>query len=274
MDLNAKWQWIDASQASELLNKARSNRPISKHHLKRLIEDMQSGEWSDSNPQPIIFDGDGYLVDGQHRLEAIRITGSRHRFLLINCDLNGSQNVLDSNRTRSAGDTLFMEGISDGVTKAAIANRIIKWERGGKSAFSVNTPTRLETVKRAKEDTLLSYVVNRLNEISGEKRGTVWVIPRATAGFLLYAFSTIDRAAAESFMKQFLTGYVDDKPSQILYLREHFLFFREKRRQMPWYETVFRSFKGWNLWRSGNNTSRIKYMVKGTRGGPGLPKLE
>ena len=57
--------------AAEWLMLNKYNRPMSKIHVKRLINEIINGRWQADSSVCIAFDEDGFLLDGQHRLAAI-----------------------------------------------------------------------------------------------------------------------------------------------------------------------------------------------------------
>ena len=56
--------------ARQYMTRNRSNRSLRKAHVDRLATDIKNGDWQVTH-QGIAFNEDGWLVDGQHRLQAI-----------------------------------------------------------------------------------------------------------------------------------------------------------------------------------------------------------
>jgi hypothetical protein len=46
------------------------NRPLSRSVSARYQADMEAGRWREGTPEGLIFDTDGYVISGQHRLKA------------------------------------------------------------------------------------------------------------------------------------------------------------------------------------------------------------
>jgi hypothetical protein len=65
---------ITPSQAKEWLQTKNANRNISPAHVSYLVNEIKSGRWRLTH-QGIAFNEDGFLIDGQHRLEAIAKSG-------------------------------------------------------------------------------------------------------------------------------------------------------------------------------------------------------
>lgn len=65
---------ITPAKAQEYLNSSQGNRPISKVTVRSYADTMKKGKWM-MNGVPVVFDVDGHLLDGHHRLEAITLAG-------------------------------------------------------------------------------------------------------------------------------------------------------------------------------------------------------
>lgn len=68
--MNFVQQVVTPEMAAEMLRHNVLNRRLNKTRVQTLISAIKNGTWTES-PQPICFDKDGNLIDGQHRLEAI-----------------------------------------------------------------------------------------------------------------------------------------------------------------------------------------------------------
>lgn len=71
---------IGPDLAREMLKFNKHNRPIRKANLRKIVRDMEAGEWSERVDEPIRFLIDGSLADGQHRLLALIETGCIYTF--------------------------------------------------------------------------------------------------------------------------------------------------------------------------------------------------
>ena len=61
---------ITPDQARQYLAFNTNNRNLRKAHVEKLANDIKNGRWV-YNSATIVFNGDGTLLDGQHRLAAI-----------------------------------------------------------------------------------------------------------------------------------------------------------------------------------------------------------
>lgn len=96
--------------ANELLQSNKRNRPIRPRRVSAIASDMIAGKWSET-PQPIAFNKDGKLIDGQHRIAAvIKANIPIDMWACYGVDDNV---VIDRGSPRSTGDSLYMRGIVD-----------------------------------------------------------------------------------------------------------------------------------------------------------------
>lgn len=70
MNITAKIEVIGVKEAADYLQYNTNNRPIRQSHVDHLADEMLSGRWK-FNGESIIFDDQGVLRNGQHRLTAI-----------------------------------------------------------------------------------------------------------------------------------------------------------------------------------------------------------
>lgn len=108
---------ITPKMAEEYLKHNTSNRPINKTVMVAYAKDMVNGRWSLTH-QGIAFDKDGNLVDGQHRLMAIIISGLEQELWVF---YGVPQTpIMDRGLQRTIKDCLTFDGM-EGVTKQHIA---------------------------------------------------------------------------------------------------------------------------------------------------------
>ena len=100
---------IGPDQASALLAGNLSNRDLSQSFVNKYAADMESGKWA-SNASMIRIDTNGHLQDGQHRLAAIKQSGTTQDFVVVkDCPVEDFKK-LDLGRGRSARDALTVLG--------------------------------------------------------------------------------------------------------------------------------------------------------------------
>ena len=100
---------VTPALAIALLSRNPNNRPLSKCNLEFLKSELKSGQWKLTH-QGIAIAQDGSLIDGQHRLQAIKETGISAE-LLVTEGIDGEVfSVLDTGKKRSGKDVLSTAG--------------------------------------------------------------------------------------------------------------------------------------------------------------------
>jgi len=72
--MQTKVETITPTIAKYMLEKNIANRPIRWSHVEKIAKEMLDGEWQVTH-QGIAFNESGFLIDGQHRLNAVILSG-------------------------------------------------------------------------------------------------------------------------------------------------------------------------------------------------------
>lgn len=119
---------ITPAKAVEYLKTSHGNRPISKVYVQSYADTMKAGRWM-LNGVPIIFDSEGHLLDGHHRLHAVIVAGIPVRFDVGRGAATEAFTTYDCGRHRAIGQLLAMQGVKhyNLVGSIVVANdRIVK----------------------------------------------------------------------------------------------------------------------------------------------------
>lgn len=104
---------VSAETAKRWLAHNKRNRNISPTDVQRYRLDMEAGLWRFA-ADPIRFDVNGNLIDGQHRLTALSELADICLPMLIVRGLPPeTQKVMDQGRKRTPGQQLYLSGIKD-----------------------------------------------------------------------------------------------------------------------------------------------------------------
>ena len=103
---NTKQEYITPEKAQLLLARnADHNRKLRPSKVTRYAEDMKTGQWK-ATPEPIIFDWNGTLINGQHRLNAIVESGTSHMMFIVRDVDPEIYDKIDRGAQRSPSDAL------------------------------------------------------------------------------------------------------------------------------------------------------------------------
>ena len=105
MQMQTKIETITPAIATEYLKVNKSNRPVKKSLVKHYAKVMTDGNWKLTH-QGIAFNCDGTLLDGQHRLKGVELSGVSVQMIVTRGVSQDSQLVMDDHAKRSAGDAL------------------------------------------------------------------------------------------------------------------------------------------------------------------------
>jgi hypothetical protein len=125
--MQSKWMDVTPAMAAQWLQRNFKNRPLSPHTVKAYARDMIGGVWVPTH-QGIAFNVRDELMDGQHRLSAIVLSGVMVRMMVtfgMPAKIEGkamtAMDAVDRGRPRSVADQLKMQhGLKDGTHIAAI----------------------------------------------------------------------------------------------------------------------------------------------------------
>lgn len=106
-----------------------TNRPLRKGRVEALATDIKEGRWF-LDGSAIRFNGDGSLLDGQHRLSAIVVAKKPVRTFVVRGIDKDSMTVIDSGAKRTLGDYLRIEGYKSTALLAGIVNWCMRYETG------------------------------------------------------------------------------------------------------------------------------------------------
>lgn len=109
---------ITPEMAKTMLSANTGNRKIREKQVAALTRDIESGNWH-MNGDAIRFNGDGTLLDGQHRLVAVIKSGKPIKSLVVHGIDSEAKRTIDTGAKRSAGDYFSFQGIKDPYSVAA-----------------------------------------------------------------------------------------------------------------------------------------------------------
>ena len=122
-------QSVDWVLAKELLSCNRGNRKMCSKHVQLLANAIHNGEWIETG-DTIKMSNVGKLLDGQHRLEAIRRSSRAVKVDFAFGIEEEAQTRIDVNKVRQPGQQLHMSGVKHGNVMAAAARIMKTLEKG------------------------------------------------------------------------------------------------------------------------------------------------
>jgi hypothetical protein len=210
---------ITPALANRLIDlNAENNRNLKSSRVERYARDMRNGRWLDETGETLKVDTAGRIIDGNHRLHAVRLSG---RTIVLDLCLGVPPDrivVIDSLAPRTGADRLRVSGsVGDFNRVQTAVRRVWAWEQGSYMGASGRlTPTDTELVERYNADAGLFDAAAARAQDAQRRRLT----PAAAIGAAYFILSKIDPVATTEFFDIFISGKgVDHRPA-IYKLRE------------------------------------------------------
>lgn len=234
------------------------NRPLSESHVNELAKRMDRGEWA-LNGQSLIFNSNGELTDGQHRIAAVIKSGTNVLFD-VRFGIDPSVfDTIDDGKKRTASDIFAIEKIPNYSNVAATCRLIMGMNKGStQSQFgNYNRPSNKEVLEWYFENNDVSeYVTLGLKwyEASGRLMS-----PSIFASFA-YKMAEVDHNKAMKFMEHLAFGFDLSINSPIFKLRSKLAQAKvdNTKKMSNSYERAL-IIKAWNLFKAGKTVKILKY---------------
>lgn len=240
---------ITPAIAEEMLRHNTCNRPIKESHVAFLANEIIEGNWRLTG-SAIQFVGQ-VLVDGQHRLKAIVLTGKSIKSVVARFPATTASKeifkVLDVGCNRTVGDVLAINGEINTRALSGILNGIDRYykavEHAGQNAKTI--PYSSQTTIAQRMDTAimrgtvkkpLGYIMDLLARYPFARESTLFGVSMKAQrpqiltvnqwGLIHAIYNDVDESAASEFLAALNTGENLSRQSPILQLRERLLSIR------------------------------------------------
>lgn len=262
---------ITPGMAQSWLEKNKENRPVRDYHVALLAKEMQEGRWM-LNGEAIVFDENGDLLDGQHRLWAALDHSQTFETVVVRGVAPDAFKTFDSGMKRSAGDVLVKAGMNYGTLTAAALRLIHFYETGRKDHLAIARMSNAETLAVS-----LKYPrINVATEIVGPNVAAKRLCSQSALTALVYFALETNREAAIAFVNALATGADLKRGDPRLTCRNYFINTRA-RGAMPHYRVQLALLiKSWNAfvekrepgvlrWTDGEEFPQFSHRVRKVR---------
>jgi hypothetical protein len=258
----SRTETITPKKAEEYLKSNTRNRRVREKTVDFYAEQMKNGEWM-LNGESIIFDEEGTLLNGQHRLLACIRSGVNFQTFVVRGAPADSFRNIDQGAIRTAGDIVGMEDFKYANRKAAAAKLLMCLEELEKSKGQIERP-RLGT-KRS-HGAILDAVIDH-DELLQE--GCLWMTRddakaycRPGATFVgVYAYlAKKNRTRADEFFQLLVSGENITRHHPVNRLRALLvssLSDPNKKRKKVWIIAVI--LKAWNAFMRDQEVKNLKF---------------
>ncbi|MFJ2176432.1 hypothetical protein ACIOHE_26515 [Streptomyces sp. NPDC087851] len=123
------------------------NRPLSKAVSFKYQKDMEAGRWTEETPEGYIFDTDGWIISGQHRMKAQANSNVTLRMWVFPGEPREIFEVVDQGYKRTAAHLLRVPNATSIANGGRHLAALADGDRWGMPRFSkITTPEIVETV--------------------------------------------------------------------------------------------------------------------------------
>lgn len=249
-DLAAQW----------LATNTENNRRISKTTVNRYAQDMIRDQWLITG-EALKFDTTGRLIDGQHRLSAVVASKKTVQMYIIRDLPEETILVIDTGKSRSAGDALKIAG-QNGYSNAmaALARKIIvfnggsnpiRGDKGRGLRLNGQTVTNRQIIEYCTENDLTEHVKFGWNMKS---IGVTDALNFGEYAFFHWYFGLVDSQAAEIFLRKLATLENVDMQSPIRALLNKLT---RSITRLDGKMKMHAVITAWNAWRKGEKLTLI-----------------
>lgn len=200
-ELKARKVQVTPELAKKWLKTNIDNRKLSEAHVRKLARDMSNDDFPNLG-ETIKFDAEGHLIDGQHRLEAVKLSGKTVEFFVVEGLLREHRYRMDKVRPRKISDQLTMQHRIPSAQMAAATVRIILMWQIEVIKSETFKPTDSEIIDFTVQH---ADLVNQAVRYGMQLRTEIGALPSATAALYFLTYQ-IDAAEALNFWEALKTG--------------------------------------------------------------------
>lgn len=246
---------ITPQMAESWLEKNKGNRPVRDHHVRSLAKEMSEGRWQ-LNGEAIVFDYNGNLLDGQHRLWAAFDHGQSFDSVVVRGVCPDAFKTMDSGMKRSAGDVLTKEGMTYGTLTAAALRLVHFYETGRRDHLAVARMSNAETSAMAKRYPRIVEAV----EVVGPDATLKRICSPTAAAALMYFALEADAVRAKTFMEAMSSGENLKRGDPRLTCRNYFINSKARGASIHHRIQFALLIKSWNAFVEARDVNALKFV--------------
>lgn len=266
--ITAKVETITPSKAKQMLERMAPNRNASERRVRVYSRAMASGDWKMTG-EGLMVNGDGTLLNGQHRLLACIQAGVPFRTLVVRGVDHDAMAAMDQGRARTAAQILAMDGVKNSAWLAAAAAWV--WRLRNRAVYGESvTPQEVKGI--ISDEPMLPRHVSECQSWWGT--GNRAVSSTTIVAAVYHLACEIDEQEARDFFMPMLTGEMCSGNALILRrrLERQRTTGERKNERLAQADVAYLCIRAWNAERSGEqlrklNAMRSRGVAIGSRGG-------
>jgi len=245
------------------------NRRISKPHVSKLADVMNRGKWV-LNGQSISFEETGRLLDGQHRLAAVVMSGKTVQMTIALgvSDPEAFKSYDGVALKRGAHQVADMMGVSNANRVSAIARIICGWDE------SKTTEEFSKILRQGLTSAAPDEISEKACEIESEAEEADSMVScaavkrsgsRATVVAMIVIFARIDPVSTASFCYKLKSGLFTSDKDPVFLLRDRLMSSDKTHSGKNWRAyMVALIIKAFNAHRKGKEMGVLRWRTEGS----------
>jgi len=273
MTIRSEVEKITPALAEEILDHSKEhvrNRKIHDTHVAWLSDQMKSGKWK-TNGEPIIMDEEGHLMDGQHRLYAVALSGCTIETVVTRGVDRATFASIDTGVGRTTADVLSINDEPNAPILSVALGWFHRYEQG-KMLFSLKTSgfTSAVAISQLKRNGPIHEAVTWA---CGMKRTVILQkVSASSLAFLKYMFSMHKPILADEFFELVADIRGDHPGTPTRVLRDCIIKDERSRNPASSLEMMALIVKAWTAFLNG--TKPLAYVWRRTGATPeSFPKF-
>lgn len=224
MAISMSLETITPEVAKRYLLANTRNRKLGRNRVLFYASMMRDGHWKLTH-QGIGFDDVGSLIDGQHRLEAVVLSGCTVQMWVARGLAEESKPHIDDGKPRSDADIITMSGYE--ITKNEVAVAKAMWSSYVEQQWGYAWSS---TPSLCSRETMMKFIDFHAEAMDFSKpvRGTKGLTNAIIRAVIACAWWTVDTERLACFRDQLQSGVVDDVATDgaVIKLRDWLLMTR------------------------------------------------
>lgn len=260
---------VDRRLALELLKANTRNRAVNNARVAEYAVMMLNGDWLDGVADIVIGD-DGVLQNGQHTLYAVVESGVPIVVTLKTGMRLEAQAVTDTQRARTIGNQLQIDGVKNANTVAAMSRLVYAWREKGSLPAMTSTGSVNLSVDRV---TLISFIRKNRNElehaagVAVARHHKTELLTATQIGVLQIIFSDHAPEHAEAWLEQ-LFGEAEGISQPVQAYRDRLIQMKGKDDGWSVFQKYAFAVKSFNAFMARENINR--FMLRPSEQSPAV----
>lgn len=262
-DVAVSIETITPDVAIAMLERNVKNRNLN-HKQNKYKGAMERGEWT-LNGESIIFDYNGYLLDGQHRLDACVSSGVPFSTVVVRGVAPKAQETMDMGRKRSVADFLKMREIPEYGEASSICCALFKKDSFGITSSWQTGNRYCPTTQQAlaffdgNYETRIKPLVRKVAKATDRYKG----VGNAIFGSLFDEFRKVGVDDFEHFYGMLMGKYPPTKTVSLLVAK--LIENAAATKKLPKEYIAAYIIKAWNCYIEGTELTHLRYQPGGAK---------